>query len=493
MAADESKQQNFQTKSVIELRSISLQVNLQREQTSGADSAETSQADGRTQIESIESFLAIAQRFTTVLQLLWTYAHSVGTIAERTSLTNFATVAVLLKALKEREEKALENEAVLGELLFCITVAQKDGSEKEVKRKQRIFEHEHLKRITDCLKYHDAALDILNDTVLQQIVNAWENCQGALVSWHFNTSQDSIRQDESLTFREIMKFDEFDDVKRYVIDQQVDQFLKRKDTIEQLKYLKDTMGADLSSHFEKKKELAEIVLRRHVVVHANGFVSAEYIRGAEKLDSKFVTGLKIGDSIRPSGAYIRTSWSIIYAGGVILMHLISKMSARQQKSEVDEKRADALLTDASFTCIKEEQYDAAAMILSYACKHHLKSEQSKLIATVNYAQTLKWMGKDDDCESVLKSHDWSTCNNLFQLCVAAIRDDIQAFNGILPKVAATNELKVNEVYEWPAFKMMRAKPDFDSWVQKAYNMTLPKELQDTRPKLLNRDMVNSCG
>ena len=249
-----------------------------------------------------------------------------------------------------------------------------------------MYDRDHFQRIADCVRFHDAALDILNDTVLQQIVNTWENCLGSLVSWYLNTSPDSLDNNEGISLKELMKFASFDDAKRYVVDQEVDQFLKRKDTIEQLNYIKDKLAADLSSHFEVKKELAEIVLRRHAVVHANGRASAEYIRRAKKLDSTFTENLEAGDSVQPDPEYIRKSWSTIYAGGVILMHLILKAHARSRKSDDDEIRADGFLTDSAFTCIKEMQYGAAELILKYACKHHLKSEQSRLISKVNYAQ-----------------------------------------------------------------------------------------------------------
>ncbi len=39
---------------------------------------------------SIDQFRSIAQNFVTYMQILWQYAHEVGAVAERTSLTNLA-------------------------------------------------------------------------------------------------------------------------------------------------------------------------------------------------------------------------------------------------------------------------------------------------------------------------------------------------------------------------------------------------------------------
>ena len=82
------------------LRRVRLEVSIPKQFTAAGDELVSSTGT------SIEEFLAIAQRFTTVLQLLWTYAHGVGEVAERTSLTNFASIAVLLKDVKEREARA---------------------------------------------------------------------------------------------------------------------------------------------------------------------------------------------------------------------------------------------------------------------------------------------------------------------------------------------------------------------------------------------------
>lgn len=466
------------------LRSISLEVRMPPESDT-TDQSSVSEKQNSETAEALEAFMAIGQRFTTVLQLLWTYAHSVGEVAERTSLMNVASVAILLKQLNERESRAAENEPHIAEVLYCIILGLEGEPDKEVKSSHKVYDIDHFQKITDCIRFHDAALDILNDTVLQQIVNTWESCLGSLVAWYISSSGESIIQDESITYQEVMKFGTFDEVKRYVVDQQVDEFLKRKDSIEQLNYFREKMHADLSSHFDRKKDLAEIVLRRHAVVHASGRASSEYYRRAKKLDAKFVEGLKVGDSIRPTSAYIKTSWSVIYAAGVVLMHLIVKADARSRKSDEDEKRADGFLTQSAFTCIKERQYDAAEMILRYACNHHLKSEQSSLISKVNYAQTLKWMGRTAEAYEVLDSHDWSTCNYQFQLCVAAIRDDVSAFQDILPRAASDGGLSLNDMYDWPVFKTMRENEGFSSWVEAAFGMTLPSELRDARPKLFD--------
>jgi len=135
--------------------------------------------------------------------------------------------------------------------------------------------------------------------------------------------------------------------------------------------------------------------------------------------------------------------------------------------------------------LKERQYDAAEVILGYAAKHHLKSESTRLIAKVNYAQSLRWNGKKEESDAVLESHDWTTCNLLFQICVAAVRDDTDTFKRLLPRVVADGDLKIDEVYEWPAFMLMRKKDEFATWVKDAFGSTLPQELREMRPKLIN--------
>ena len=123
----------------------------------------------------ISSFNMIAQNFITVLQMLWKYMHSIGAVAQRTSIANLASLPILLEEVVEREKIATETESPIAEVEFNITIRDENKVEETKEITAKVYEPNHFKSLDEFRQYNDAALKILNESALQQIVNAYEN------------------------------------------------------------------------------------------------------------------------------------------------------------------------------------------------------------------------------------------------------------------------------------------------------------------------------
>lgn len=426
-----------------------------------------------------------SQRFVTLLQMLWKYTHEIGAIAESTSLSNFASMPVLIKELTERHKKASVGEAAIAELHICISGIDENGEEKISKIEVPIYEYNNIEKIREYQRHNDAALTILNETAIQQLVNAWEKLLGDLLSWYLQKNPDAAARDKTISFSEILQYHSFDEVRNKVIDKEVEDFLKRKDTTEQLNYMRDELKADLSTHFPLFPHLKEIVLRRHAIVHAGGVATGEYLRKARKIKGLNVEECPEGSPLKINAKYVTDSWNCIYAAGVILMHIVAKNVARINKSTESEARADEFLLRSAFSNIENMQYDSAKLILEYANKNRLSEDTSNLIAKVNLAQTYKWMGNEVACEKILSSTDWNACNSLFQLCVNALRDNYAEFVQLLPEVIRQKKITIKDVYEWPVFQLVRKAENFDEAVEAAFGEKKPRRQKAFDPKILN--------
>ncbi len=431
---------------------------------------------------SIDEFRSIAQNFVTYMQVLWQYAHEVGAVAERTSLTNLAVLPSLLKDIEKRRNEAAPDEIPVATIVFAVEDKEKVQHQE---KSFPVFEVEHAEKLGQCLTQHAKALKLLNETVLQQMVNAWERALGDLVAWKFRADPDAIPKDRTLSYSQILTFADFGEARRHVVEEEVGDFLKSKTTVEQLKYFKDEFGADFRSQFPAVGELCEIVLRRHAVVHAGGMASSEYCRRVAGLKNLPDRPAETGKPLAIHSGYIKRAWSVIYSAGVVLTHSVAKSHARGKKCKKDEEAADSFLINAAFNAIKTGQYEAAKTILCYAHNLRLASSGSDLMVAVNLAQAHKWSGDDVACQALLDEQDWASCSANYRLCVAALREDEDTFARELGIVAKEETVGIPELFEWPVFQRLRKKESFSEVVKKAYGEDVKIPAISKKPKLLD--------
>lgn len=432
----------------------------------------------------IPTFNIIAQDYITILQMLWKYMNSIGSVAQKTSITNLASLPIIFEEISAREKLAKEEKPIAA-VAFKIVLRGANGEEETKEIKSKVFEIEHLRVLQEFSQYYNAALRILNETALQQIINAYEKLLGELLTWYLYTNPDAAPKEQNISYKDLLSFTSLEEAKRYVVDQEIENFLKRKDTDEQLKYLKNELKADLSSHFHKLNDFKEIMLRRHAVVHAGGIASAEYMRRAKKISKINLSDINEGEKLPLSARYIINAWNTLYALGVILLHLVARESARSKKSKQEEEQSDKFLTNAAFNCIKNKQYTSAELILSYANRLTLASDTSNLMVIVNLAQTYLWQNDQEKCDELLNTRDWRAYSSTFQLCVAALRDETELFKTLLSEMAVKKAISITELCEWPVFRLMRGKNEFKEWVKEAYGREISTVTELFKPKLIN--------
>jgi len=108
-----------------------------------------------------------------------------------------------------------------------------------------------------------------------------------------------------------------------------------------------------------------------------------------------------------------------------------------------------------------------------------------LVSKINLAQTYKWQGDEEKFKQIIDAIDLDAANAKFQLCVAALNEDIDNFILKLNEVSKINLVTVSELYEWPVFSKMRENPDFNKWIEEAYGYRFSKLQKLLQPKLLD--------
>src|SRR4029079_9726493 len=137
---------------------------------------------------------AIGEKFATRLQLLWSYQREIGAVASATSFTNMASVMALMLEVAESAEGRNPEDA-LAACRFTLVLKLADGSEQTDTTTMAVYEGRHLKSLRDRIKYHDAALRLLHETAIQQLVNAYEQLMSDIVQRHIFRNHASAAAD----------------------------------------------------------------------------------------------------------------------------------------------------------------------------------------------------------------------------------------------------------------------------------------------------------
>jgi hypothetical protein len=430
-------------------------------------SGEPGSGDGST-IQSrvaAEPVGEVGERFVARLQLLWTYLNKIGAVAQATSITNMAMLVSLVGQLKGKTRKT-GDQSVLATAELRIKAKRSNGDSVENVITVPILDDRTLKTLREHTKYHDAAMRILHETSVQQIVNSFEHLMAGLVRKHIRDNIKAAAADRTITYRELLEYGTLEEAQRRVTEAQVLEFLRNKDFAAQLKYLKSELNVDLRSHFGEVDEFAELVLRRHAIVHADGVATAEYRRHAKKLVNP--TDLPAeGARLELTPAYVSSQWDRAYAMGVIVAHLADRSIARARKDKGAEEEADTFLVNAAFWAIQKGRYQCAQRILAYAGQLKLSKDGCDRMVAVNLAQAMKWAGDETGCVRELTKHDWEASSAVFKLVVEVLREgpDVEK---LLARAVSDGDIDEYSVYEWPVFQAWRKTTEFADVMKRVF-------------------------
>ena len=207
------KKQPSQNKEDIQIISVTFNVSLFN------DSKPLEDEDSNTKL--IKNLVRNGRDFTTVLQMLWKYINSIGLLAETTSNTSIVTLIVLLDEIKHVAKNRTDKP--LAELEIELLGKDTDNNEKVNKQKVKIYDPSHFVKIMEFKQHNQAALSILHDTAIQQLINAWEKLLADILSWYYQNNHDKITKDKSISYNKILQFSNLDEAKQEVIDQEVKQ------------------------------------------------------------------------------------------------------------------------------------------------------------------------------------------------------------------------------------------------------------------------------
>jgi hypothetical protein len=288
------------------------------------------------------------------------------------------------------------------------------------------------------------------------LVSHYDFFLGRLLRAFLLLKPDLLKASErTLTLSQMLEFGSFEEAKEYVIEKEVETFL-RKSHSEQFEILEKKFDLPLRKNLPIWGVFVEVTERRNLFVHTGGVISRQYIKVCR--DNDYVVGddLKVGGELEAPVAYFNLAYQAIFEIGVKLGQVLWRKVFPD-----DIGSADSNIGHICYDLLREEKNELARTLLDFATglKKH-GDEQTRRVFVVNRAQAYKWLGNDEEATKIIKSEDWSAASDDFKLAEAVLTDDFATAANIMKKIGDNGVPSKIDYKDWPLFKKFRLSDDF---------------------------------
>jgi hypothetical protein len=294
----------------------------------------------------------------------------------------------------------------------------------------------------------NAQKDLLYQNALISLVSAVEWFLSQLLHKYFELHPEAAGiRDRSLTLSELQLIGTIDDAKNYLIDIRIEEILRGSFT-DWITFMKSNLKLSMGYLSDDEKYLIEICQRRNLFVHNGGVVNKIYLN--KVADTK----IEIGQQINVSQEYLDEA----IARFERFFFLVS-LELWKKLAPEDKKRAN-LVSDITYKNLCDERWKIAESLSFFLMKDKQLPEMNRLIAQINYWQSIKWQDRFTEIRKDVETIDFSAKDEIFSLAQAALLDDEQHFFQLLPLLLRAGKLSEQDLYEWPLFRRIRTTENF---------------------------------
>lgn len=418
-------------------------------------------ADPQSDIKQIisEEYATHIETFSTTMCYLVEYIRETGKKAYESLKTNYSEmyrefIEMVFEA--NHSKKKATDEVVLR--------FSKERSAEPFDVVVPVVDRDNLRAALQYCHAAKAARRILAESMIQQIVNAWEHLLGSLIGTRIDSDLLENSSNIRVSFSELGKLKDVCEIKKVFIDKIVREYL-RKSIDEQLAALNEDYKIDFSSCVGKNflTDLKETILRRHTIVHCNSIATSEYCNGIKKLGR---TPPDVGEELDFSTQDLLHAWDVFFAAGMIVSNMFYVSHSRLMKSKEIENDANCIFVTESHTALSQNRNEAASAMLEYANKRKIYGEWPQLATKINLALSYKRRGLLKECFNLLGEHNWDFSNDQFKAAVSALRGKTKEALRIICKICRKDPSFVKAAHEWVVFEDVRRDAEFEKSMQR---------------------------
>lgn len=272
--------------------------------------------------------------------------------------------------------------------------------------------------------------------------------------------------DRQYSISEILKLNSLEQLIAKAVDDEIHQLINKSHS-DQISFFEKSFDISIQKHYQRWGEFIEIFERRNLAAHGNLKVNERYLENCKR--AKLSVEHSIGESLTVNEAYLNDSIDILIEFGVLLA-----LAAWQKQYPNSASESFGAVVEVSYSLIKQNHPVAASRILDYGLRVRSKGADDLNIKMmiINLAIAYKMNGETEKFSNALKETDWSAAAPNFRLCLAAIKEDIDAACDLLEAAKLSDNITTAEIREWPAFHWIRKNDKFKEMCEKVFGEPL---------------------
>jgi len=313
--------------------------------------------------------------------------------------------------------------------------------------------------------------ELLYRSSFVMLVSYFDFLLSDLIHYFYRRYPESLSGKElPLTLSELKLLGGVDEALDFVINKEAESVLY--DSLEKQKlYLKNTLKIDTKDSIINWNRLIEAVERRHIIVHNDCKINRRYLTKVDPSQIPEKTkDLKEGTQVRITERYFRSVFEEICVSGLVLLQC-----CWQKWEKDDTANADGRLVLDIFDALVKENWTCAERLGLFSKECKVIDQACRLVLDVNYCQSLKWQGKENELQEELKKFDISALSPKFALALYALRSDRDSFYRNVENAIIVDKMSEKDFMEWPLFRELRQDPDYEARIKTVFRSISEKE------------------
>lgn len=260
-------------------------------------------------------------------------------------------------------------------------------------------------------------------------------------------------RNKTLTLEDLKSFGSLKDAESFLIENKIEEIL-RSSIKDWFKFLKEDLKLGMSYNNNYEEDLIEIYQRRNILIHNGGIVNSIYL---SKVSDKFKQKNIINDKIEVDNNYLDESIS--------KLELIFTLIACEfwKKLNADDSDRAFVLMNSGYKFLKKGKWELSECINTFLFNDKKMPIANRTIAQLNVWLCKKELGKFSEIKKELEEIDYSDKSLLFQIALAALKNDKEFFFENLNQVLKTEELSPESLYDFPIMREMRETEEFNQF------------------------------
>lgn len=310
--------------------------------------------------------------------------------------------------------------------------------------------------------------NLLFENSLISLISAVEWFYSQILHYYFEKYPKAAGLDEkSITYYELNKINDITEAKNHLLDSCIENILRGsfKDWINMLE-LKPKLKMSYLSDY--KDEICEVFQRRNLLVHNGGIINFTYFNNVIE---KNRDNLKLGKKVEVTSVYLERAICIIELNFILIAAELWKNISKD-----DFQTRFETLNKIIYYNLENKRYIISKGLCKFIMLDKSIPERGIITSKINYWVSVKLEGNFESIKDEIIETDFSAKDKIFQLMKESLLNNKENFFNLLPKVLQTEDLKYNDLDEWPIFNEINQTEEYKQFKEiHKENYTIKKE------------------